>query len=65
MLEALSSDYVRTARAMGLSNARIVFGSALHNATLPIVNILGMVFSFLLGANVLVEQVFAWPGIGA
>ena len=65
MLEALASDYIRTARAMGLSQQRIVLGYALRNATLPIVNILGMVFSFLLGANVLVEQVFAWPGVGA
>ena len=65
MIEALASDYCRTARAMGLSRRRIVFGTALRNALLPIVNILGMVFSFLLGANVLVEQVFAWPGIGA
>ena len=65
MLEALASDYARTARAMGLSRGRVVFVYALRNAMLPIVNILGMVFSFLLGANVLVEQVFAWPGIGA
>jgi ABC-type dipeptide/oligopeptide/nickel transport system permease component len=65
MLEALGSDFCRTARAMGLSRNRIVFGYALRNALLPIVNILGMVLSFLLGANVLVEQVFAWPGIGA
>lgn len=65
MLSALASDYCRTARAMGLSSARIVFGYALRNALLPIVNVLGMVFSFLLGANVLVEQVFAWPGVGA
>jgi peptide/nickel transport system permease protein len=65
MLEALSSDFVRTARAMGLSSATVALGYALRNAMLPIVNVLGMVFSFLLGANVLVEQVFAWPGIGA
>jgi peptide/nickel transport system permease protein len=65
MLEALASDYVRTARAMGLSNAKIALGYALRNALLPIANVLGMVFSFLLGANVLVEQVFAWPGVGA
>ena len=50
---------------MGLSRHRIVTGYALRNAMLPIINVLGMVFSFLLGANVLVEQVFAWPGIGA
>lgn len=65
MLEALASDYVRTARAMGLSDAKVALGYALRNALLPIVNVLGMVFSFLLGANVLVEQVFAWPGVGA
>jgi peptide/nickel transport system permease protein len=65
MLEALGSDYVRTARAMGLSSAKVSLVYALRNAMLPIVNVLGMVFSFLLGANVLVEKVFAWPGIGA
>lgn len=65
MLASLSSDFCRTARAMGLSRTRVVYGYALRNAMLPVVNILGMVFSFLLGANVLVEQVFAWPGIGA
>ena len=65
MLEALASDYCRTARAMGLSRGHILFTTALHNAALPILNLLGMVFSFLLGANVLVEKVFAWPGIGA
>ena len=65
MLEALGSDFVRTARAMGLSSAKVSLGYALRNAMLPIVNVLGMVFSFLLGANVLVEQVYAWPGVGA
>jgi peptide/nickel transport system permease protein len=65
MLEALGSDFCRTARAMGLSGPRILFGYALRNAMLPIINVLGMVFSFLLGANVLIEKVFAWPGIGA
>ena len=65
MLEALGSDYVRTARAMGLSRPKVALSYALRNAALPIVNVLGMVFSFLLGANVLVEQVFAWPGVGA
>jgi len=65
MLEALGSDYCRTARAMGLSGGHILLGTALRNASLPILNLLGMVFSFLLGANVLIEKVFAWPGIGA
>lgn len=65
MLGALSSDFVRTARAMGLSNTTVVYRYALRNAMLPVLTTLGMVFSFLLGANVLVEKVFAWPGIGS
>jgi ABC-type dipeptide/oligopeptide/nickel transport system permease component len=65
MLDTLSSDFVRTARASGLSPARIVVVYAFGNAVLPVVTTLGMVFSFLLGANVLIEKVFAWPGIGS
>jgi ABC-type dipeptide/oligopeptide/nickel transport system permease component len=65
MLAALASDFVRTARASGLSRWQIVCTYALRNAILPVVTTLGMVFSFLLGANVLVEKVFAWPGIGS
>jgi peptide/nickel transport system permease protein len=65
MLQALSSDYIRTARAAGLSRGKILFGYGLRNALLPVVTTLGMVFSFVLGANVLVEKVFAWPGIGS
>lgn len=65
MLAALSSDYIRTARATGLSRARVVYGYALRNALLPVITTLSMVFSFTLGANVLVEKVFSWPGIGS
>ncbi|PZX37994.1 peptide/nickel transport system permease protein [Roseinatronobacter thiooxidans] len=65
MLTALSSDYIRTARAAGLAPMRVLFGYAFRNALLPVVTTLGMVFSFVLGANVLVEKVFAWPGIGS
>lgn len=65
MLSALASEFVRTARASGLSSSQVVLGYAFRNAMLPVVTTLGMVFSFLLGANVLVEKVFAWPGIGS
>lgn len=65
MLGAVSSDYVRTARAANLPWGKVVLRYALGNALLPIVTTLGMVFSFLLGANVLVEKVFSWPGIGS
>jgi dipeptide transport system permease protein len=65
MLAVLSSDFVRTARASGLSGYTVIVTYAFRNAMLPVVTTLGMVFSFLLGANVLVEKVFAWPGIGS
>lgn len=65
MLSALSSDYIRTAKAAGLTNSKVLYGYALRNALLPVITTLGMVFSFTLGANVLVEKVFAWPGIGS
>jgi peptide/nickel transport system permease protein len=65
MLTILSSEFVRTAKAAGLSNGKVLFSYALRNALLPIITTLGMVFSFALGANVLVEKVFAWPGIGS
>jgi peptide/nickel transport system permease protein len=65
MLQTLGSDFVRTARAAGLSGRRVLVTYALRNALLPVVTTLGMVFSFVLGANVLVEKVFAWPGIGS
>jgi peptide/nickel transport system permease protein len=65
MLGALSADYVRTARAYGLGTRKVLYVYALRNAFLPILTTMGMVFSFLLGANVLVEKVFAWPGIGS
>lgn len=65
MLQALGSEYIRTARAAGLSRARVLFVYAFRNALLPVVTTLGMVFSFSLGANVLVEKVFSWPGIGS
>ena len=65
MLAVLASDFVRTARASGLTSRTVILTYAFRNAMLPVVTTLGMVFSFLLGANVLVEKVFAWPGIGS
>ena len=65
MLAVLSSDFIRTARACGLSSYTVIITYAFRNAMLPVITTLGMVFSFLLGANVLVEKVFAWPGIGS
>lgn len=65
MLAVLASEFVRTARASGLTPRTVILTYAFRNAMLPVVTTLGMVFSFLLGANVLVEKVFAWPGIGS
>ena len=65
MLGVLSSDFIRTARASGLSRSTVLLRYGFRNALLPVVTTLGMVFSFMLGANVLVEKVFAWPGIGS
>ena len=65
MLAVLSSDFIRTAHAMGLPRRRIVVGYALRNALLPVITITGIVFSTMLGANVLVEKVFSWPGVAS
>ena len=65
MLGVLSSDFVRAARALGLPRAKILMVYAFRNAMIPVVTTLGMVLSYMLGANVLVEKVFAWPGVGS
>lgn len=65
MLGVLSSDFVRTARAMGLSDRIVYVRYALRNALLPVLTTMGIVFSTMLGSNVLVERVFGWPGIGS
>ena len=65
MLAVLGSDFIRTATAMGLPRRRIVVGYALRNALLPVLTITGIVFSTMLGANVLVEKVFSWPGVAS
>jgi ABC-type dipeptide/oligopeptide/nickel transport system permease component len=65
MLQVLSSDFVRTARASGLSTTTVRIRYALRNALLPVVTTLGMVFGFMLGSSVIVEKVFGWPGVGS
>lgn len=64
MLEVLQSDYVQTARAIGLSTTRLVWRDALPNAMIPILTTMGIVLAYLLAGNVLIESLFAWPGIG-
>jgi len=65
MLQVLSADFVRTARASGLSTSTVLVRYALRNALLPVVTTLGMVFGFMLGSSVVVEKVFGWPGVGS
>ncbi|MBL8345748.1 MAG: ABC transporter permease [Rubrivivax sp.] len=65
MLAVLSSDFVRTARASGLSSATVLVRYALRNALLPVVTTLGMVFGFMIGSSVVIEKVFGWPGVGS
>jgi ABC-type dipeptide/oligopeptide/nickel transport system permease component len=64
MLEELSSDYVRTARAKGLSTRAVLFRHAFRNALIPIVTILGLQFGTLLAGTIVTETIFSWPGIG-
>src|SRR6266536_2405407 len=64
MLEVLGQDYVRTARAKGLAEPRVLALHALRNAAIPIVTLLGLQFAQLLGGAVVTETIFAWPGVG-
>ena len=64
MLEVMSKDYIRTARAKGLGHAAVVFRHALKNAFLPIITVIGLNFGLLLGGAVLTETIFSWPGLG-
>ena len=65
MLEVLSQDYIRTARAKGVLERWVIFKHALKNALLPIVTIIGLQFGTLLAGAILTETIFSWPGIGA
>ena len=64
MLEVLRQDYIKTARAKGLSETKIVMKHALRNGLIPVVTVVGLQFGILMGGAILTETVFAWPGIG-
>lgn len=64
MLEELSADYIRTARAKALSTAAVLFKHGLRNALIPIITILGLQFGTLLAGTIVTETIFSWPGIG-
>jgi peptide/nickel transport system permease protein len=64
VLEVLHEDYIRTARALGTPEWSVLFGHALRNAALPIVTIAGLSFGRLLGGSILIENIFAIPGMG-
>ena len=64
MLEVLGEDYIRTARAKGLSPFRVIAVHGLRNALIPVVTVLGIQFGRLLGGAVITEAVFAYPGVG-
>jgi ABC-type dipeptide/oligopeptide/nickel transport system permease component len=64
MLEELSQDYVRTARAKGLPERRVVYRHALRNAMIPVLTVLGLQFGALLAGAIVTETIFSWPGVG-
>src|ERR1700730_3695023 len=64
MLEELGQDYIRTARAKGLSERTVVYGHALRNAMIPVITVLGLQFGALLAGAIVTETIFSWPGIG-
>ena len=64
MLEVLSLDYVRTARAMGLKERTVIYKYALKNALIPVITAIGIQFGYALAGTVITETVFAWPGVG-
>ena len=64
VLEVIHEDYIRTARAKGLRESRVIFKHALRNALIPVITLLGLQFGALLSGAVITETIFAWPGIG-
>lgn len=65
MLEVLRADYMRTARAKGLSERKVIYGHGLRNAMLPVITLIGIDFGTVIGAAVLTETVYSWPGLGS
>jgi peptide/nickel transport system permease protein len=63
-VEALDSDFVRTAKAVGVSGPRLLFVDGFRNALIPVTTTIGIVFGFMLGGNIIVEFLFSWPGVG-
>jgi len=64
MLEVLSKDYIRTARAKGASERVVVLRHALKNAAIPLITLFGLDFGSLLGGSIITETIFGWPGVG-
>lgn len=64
MLEVLNQEYILAAYAKGLSKKRIIFRSALRNALIPVITVIGLEFGFLLGGAIMTETIFSWPGMG-
>ena len=63
-VDVLHKDYIRTARAKGVSEMNVVLKPGLRNALIPVVTMMGLQFGFLLGGSIVVEKVFNWPGMG-
>lgn len=64
MMETLDTDYVRTAKAVGVRRLQMILVDGLRNAMIPVITTIGIVFGFLLGGNIIVEFLFSWPGVG-
>ncbi|HXT03692.1 MAG TPA: ABC transporter permease subunit, partial [Casimicrobiaceae bacterium] len=63
-VDILGEDFIRTARAKGLDEQRVIVKHGLRNALIPVVTMMGLQFGFLLGGSIVVEKVFNWPGLG-
>lgn len=64
MIEVLDSEYVRTARALGVRGREVLFRDGFRNALIPVTTAIGIIFGYMLGGNIIVELIFAWPGVG-